>query len=121
MRISPDPIEACEGQTVSVNVRVDGNRMSTFGDHQENSGGEMDWGDGKTDALNNCCSWDLTHNYIQAKTYYASAYFGEQHNNANNPAGGCSYRCRLQQSATVAIFLKSGPQCRGGVLDKSKK
>jgi hypothetical protein len=121
MIISPDPIEACEGETASVNVRIQGGRMSTFGDRQENAGGEIDWGDGNTDALNGCCSWNLKHSYIQAKTYYASARFGEQHNNADNPRGGCSYRCQLQQSATVSIFLKSGPQCRGGRLQKDAK
>ena len=95
--------------------------MSTFGDKVESAGGEMDWGDGKTDRLDSCCSWDLTHKYLQAKGYHASATFGEQHNNANNPPGGCSYVCRLQQAAKVTIFLKSGPQCKNGIVDRAKR
>lgn len=124
MRISPDPIDACEGEQVSINVRVDGNRMSTFGDRVENAGGLIDWGDGKEENLSGCCNWDLKHVYVQATTHYLSAIYGEQHNNANNPPGGCSYRCRLQQAATVIIHMKSSPECKGGrfkKLDQTKK
>jgi hypothetical protein len=116
MRISPDPIEACEGEKIIINVRVEGNKMATFGDTVENAGGFIDWGDGKTDNLNGCCSWDLSHSYPQARTYHASATFGEQDTNANNPPGGCSYRCRLQQCAVVIIHMKSSRECTGGTL-----
>lgn len=118
MRISPDPVEACEGEEVLINIRIQGDRMSTFGDTSQNKGGEIDWGDGKVEGLSDCCNWDRKHTYLQAKTYHLSATFGEQFTNANNPPGGCSYRCRLQQVATVIIHLKTAPECAGGKLKK---
>jgi hypothetical protein len=120
MRISPDPIEACEGEEALINIRIEGGRMATFGDTIENSGGDVDWGDGKEEGLGTCCNWDKKHTYLQAKTYHLSVTFGEQSTNANNPPGGCSYRCRLQQAATVIIHQKNAPECAGGKFKKSQ-
>lgn len=118
MVISPSPIETCEDKPIRINVRIEGGRMSTFGDRIENSGGEIDWGDGSgtllnlCDSMGKCSPLDLTHTYSQASTYFISTTFGEQHNNANNPPGGCSYRCRLQQADTVVVHLKTSEQCK---------
>jgi hypothetical protein len=114
MLFTPEQIDVCEGQQVQVNLRIQGNRMSKAGDQVENSGGLVDWGDGKEEGLAACCSWDLIHVYQQATAYHPSATFGEQCNNANNPRGGCSYRCRLQQAAEVTVHMKGSPECRTG-------
>ena len=44
MKISPDPIEGCEGEKIIINARIEGGKMATFGDKQENAGGIFDWG-----------------------------------------------------------------------------
>lgn len=112
MDISPSPIEKCEGKEVHVNVRIRDNRMDTFGDSVENMGGVIDWGDGTDEGISTCCSIDRSHVYLQAGTYYLSSAIAVQFHNADNPPGGCSYRCRLQQSATVEILPKDASKCK---------
>ena len=122
MVISPDPIEGCEGEDLPINVRIEGNSMAKTGDKVGSFGGSVDWGDGKDQEIRSerSLSFDLKHAYAQANTYYLSATYEQQSQNANNPRGGCSYVCRLQQAATVHIHLKSAPECRGGHFQKEK-
>jgi hypothetical protein len=97
--------------------------LSDRGDGIENQGGQIDWGDGQATALDpaQCCSWNLTHVYTQARQYAASANFGQQFTNANNPRGGCSYRCRVAQTADVTIYLKTAAVCTGSKTAAKRK
>jgi hypothetical protein len=96
--------------------------LSDRGDGIENQGGEVDWGDGQKTPLDpaQCCSWNVSHPYAQARQYVASATFAQQFTNANNPRGGCSYRCRVSQTAQVTIYLKTAAICTGGKLKARK-
>ena len=114
MVMTPRPIDACEGETISPNIFIQGNAMSNFGDHVENAGGSIDWNDGKSTDLTGCCQWHPSHSFDLARNYCISATYGEQHNNSTNPPGGCSYRCRLSQNVPVVVHLKSSPECATG-------
>jgi len=120
VRFTPAIVEGCEGVNVNLNFRTvthDRNPtlLSDRGDTIENQGGSIDWGDGQTTTLDpkDCCSWNASHVYLQARQYAASARFGQQFTNARNPAGGCSYRCTVSQSAVVTIYPKTAPICTG--------
>lgn len=124
VRFTPAVVEACVGETVHMNFRTEThadhpNLLANRGDGIENQGGFVDWGDGGTTPLNydpnqGPPSWDVTHVYNQARQYAASATFGQQFTNANNPRGGCSYRCRVSQSADVTIYMKTAAVCQAG-------
>lgn len=119
VRFTPAVAEGCENVAVQMNFRTDTHVnnptvLSNRGDTIENGGGEVDWGDGTPPTPldpSKCCSWDVSHQYKQARQYAASAHFGQQFTNANNPRGGCSYRCSVSQSADVTIYLSSDPIC----------
>jgi hypothetical protein len=109
--ISPNPLEGCEGDALQVTVRVLG-RIDSNGDKVENSGGSIDWDDGTSNDFGAGNSWNFTHIYNQAKGYAPSARFAQQYTNANNPPGGCSYRCGIQHNIEALIYLKTSDKCK---------
>ena len=112
MRFTPDSLEACEGQTVTVNVRIDGNSLDNHGDHVNWIGGEIDWGDGQTTPLQDVHPHDYTHSYTQGRDYFPSADYAAEYK--YDGSGSCSYHCEQQQSAKATIHLKTAPECKGG-------
>jgi hypothetical protein len=114
MRLTPDTLEGCEGQTVSVNVRIDGISLDTHGDHVNWIGGQIDWGDGQATPLIDGNQHDYTHSYVQARDYFPSADYAAEYKYDGD--GSCSYHCEQQQSAKATIHLKTAAVCRGGVF-----
>lgn len=121
MRISPDPIEGCQGQSVTINVRIIGGRMDIMGNAIDNSGGSIDWGDGQKTPIfsSDGLVQDATHTYIQANTYYPSATYAQQFRYTGN--GSCGYRCRLQQATIALIYLPGSPECATGTFKATSK
>src|SRR5258707_665305 len=66
LKITPSPIEACEGETIHPNIFVENNALTNSGDGVVNAFGSVAWDDGKEDGLSSCCTWYPTHSYVQA-------------------------------------------------------
>lgn len=123
LKITPDPIEACQNQTVQgINVRIDG-AMDTKGNRVDNGGGAVNWGDGTPEEPLSVkpgsvpFNQDFMHAYKAAGTYYPSATAAQQF--AYTGDGSCGYRCRSQQSDIAIVYLSNSPECATGVFKKT--
>lgn len=121
-RFTPYPrLDVCENEVAHMNIRVDGNALSTHGDVVIYSGVSIDWDDGtQTNYIPvmtpNMQAWttnnDVTHKWAQARTYTPSLMYYVQHKYDGD--GSCSYECRLQAQTSVTVHLDSAPECVGG-------
>lgn len=120
LKLTPDPIQACQGIAVNgINARVDG-AMDTKGNAVSNGGGYINWGDGKPEQGIGMASGSIpfnqnfTHTYDAAGTYYPSATVAVQF--AYTGAGSCGYRCRSQQADIAIVYLPDSPECATGAF-----
>jgi hypothetical protein len=129
LKITPDPIQACVGQTIQINVRVDG-AMDTQGNAiDKNNGrpgdvtGSVNWGDGTPESGVTVqpgpvpFNQNVTHLYQTAGTYYPSGTVAQQFSYTGD--GSCGYRCRSQQSDVAIVYLANSPECATGVFKPS--
>ena len=114
MRITPTTSEACEGQPVLLALGIEGDKLTTYGDSNEDSEGMINWGDKKEEDLKPCCTWQKTHTYERASTYLVSATYGERYKGEQPPEGRCAYWCRQQQAVQVRVHPKTAPECHTG-------
>jgi hypothetical protein len=114
--MSPTIIEACEDQSFQVNFRIAGNKMDIMGNAVTTSGGQIDWDDGSTEPLftGGALNQDVTHKYHTARTYFPSARYSTDFK--YDGSGSCSYRCATQQADVAIVYLKTGPNCTGGIF-----
>jgi hypothetical protein len=105
-----------------MNMRVDGNALSTAGDFVIYSGADIDWDDGqRTNNISimtpNMQAWTtnktVTHKWVQSTTYTPSLLYFVQHK--YDGAGSCSYECRFSAQTKVVVHLATAPECVGGV------
>ena len=120
LKFTPDPIQACAGQSVrGINVRVDG-PMDIKGNAVQNGGGMVNWGDGTPEnsipAIAGTVPFNqnFTHTFTAAGTYYPSATVAQQF--AYTGAGSCGYRCRSQQAVLAIVYLAHSPECSSGAF-----
>lgn len=115
LRITPDVAEACEGEPVTINIRIDG-RMETKG-NGDWAVGSVDWDDGNDTpigAYDFKLNQNFTHTYVQARDYLPSAMYQAEFKYHGD--GSCSYHCELRQAARAVIHLKTSPECKSGRL-----
>ena len=120
-RLTPTHVDVCENQVADMNMRVDGDALSTGGDAVIYQGANVDWDDGqKTENLpvmgQNGQGWttnqNISHAWKQATTYSPSVLYFVQHK--YDGAGSCSYECRLSAQASVIVHMAGAPECVGG-------
>jgi len=120
-RFTPTHVDICQNQLATMNMRVDGDALSTAGDAVNYSGANVDWGDGQqTKNLTvmgpNEQGWttnkNITHTWVQATTYTPSLLYYIQHKYDGD--GSCSYECRLPAQAVVVVHMPGAPECAGG-------
>lgn len=104
LRISPDPAEVHEDETLQVQLSIAG-RFETGGNAMTpNGGAEIDWGDGTRDnfSLSQALTQPHMHKYAKANHYYLSARVVQDYKYDGN--GSCSYRCDVRRASVVIVY-----------------
>jgi hypothetical protein len=116
----PERVEIKEGETFSVNFRIETPGGLGGGSSVVHSGGAISWGDGTYTNFDNApipgnkeftglASYNQTkpHKYLTAADHYTIRAFMQGDFKISDPTGSCSYRCRAVASLPVVILKSS--------------